>query len=111
VTGRYLHVVMTQLSQSTACTRFHDAEARLARWLLMTHDRAHADRFHLTHQYLGDMLGVRRSAVTIAAGTLQRRKLIHYVRGTIDVSDRKGLEAASCECYRNAIGDYERMFD
>jgi CRP-like cAMP-binding protein len=111
VTGRYLHVVMTQLSQSTACTRFHDAEARLARWLLMTHDRAHADRFHLTHQYLGDMLGVRRSAVTIAAGTLQRRKLIHDVRGTIDVSDRKGLEAASCECYRNAIGDYERMFD
>jgi hypothetical protein len=111
VTGRYLDVVMTQLSQSTACTRFHGAEARLARWLLMTHDRAHADRFHLTHQYLGDMLGVRRSAVTIAAGTLQRRKLIYYVRGTIEVTDRKGLEAASCECYRTATGDYERMFD
>jgi hypothetical protein len=57
------------------------------------------------------MLGVRRSAITIAAGALQRRKLIRYVRGTIEVVDRKGLEAASCECYRTAIGDYERMFD
>lgn len=111
VTRRYLYVVLMQLSQSTACTRFHEAEARLARWLLMTHDRAHSDRFQLTHQYLGDMLGVRRSAVTIAAGALQRRNLIRYVRGRIEVVDRKGLEAASCECYRTAIGDYERMFD
>ena len=111
VTRRYLYVVLMQLSQSTACTRFHEAEARLARWLLMTHDRAHSNRFHLTHQYLGDMLGVRRSAVTIAAGALQRRNLIRYVRGRIEVVDRKGLEAASCECYRTAIGDYERMFD
>jgi CRP-like cAMP-binding protein len=111
VTRRYLYVVLTQLSQSTACTRFHEAEARLARWLLMTRDRAHSDSFHLTHQYLGDMLGVRRSAVTIAAGALQRRNLIRYVRGRIVVVDRKGLEAASCECYRTAIGDYERMFD
>lgn len=108
---RYLYVELTQLSQSTACTRFHEAGARLARWLLMTHDRAHADRFHLTHQYLADMLGVRRSAVTIAAGTLQRRKLIRYARGSIEVVDRKGLEAASCECYQSLNGDYERMFD
>jgi CRP-like cAMP-binding protein len=111
VTRRYLYVVLMQLSQSTTCTRFHEAEARLARWLLMTHDRAHSNRFHLTHQYLGDMLGVRRSAVTIAAGALQRRNLIRYVRGRIEVVDRRGLEAASCECYRTAIGDYERMFD
>lgn len=111
VTRRYLHVVLTQLSQSTACTRFHEAETRLARWLLMTHDRAHADGFHLTHQYLADMLGLRRSAVTIAAGALQRRKLIRYARGRIEVVDRKGLEAASCECYQTAICDYERMFD
>lgn len=111
VTRRYLYVILTQLSQSTACTRFHEAEARLARWLLMTHDRAHSDRFHLTHQYLADMLGVRRSAVTIAAGALQRRELIRYSRGTIEVVDREGLEAASCECYSTVIGDYERMFD
>ena len=77
----------------------------------MTHDRAHTDRFHLTHQYLADMLGVRRSAVTIAAGALQRRNLIRYARGKIEVIDREGLEAASCECYRTVIGDYERMFD
>jgi CRP-like cAMP-binding protein len=111
VIGRYLYVVLAQLSRSTACTRFHEAEARLARWLLMTHDRSHADHMHLTHQYLADMLGVRRSAVTIAAGALQRRKLIRYVRGRIEVVDRKGLEAAACECYQAVIGDYERMFD
>ena len=111
VVRRYLYVVLTQLSQSTVCTRFHEAEARLARWLLLTHDRAHADHFRLTHLYLADMLGVRRSAVTIAAGSLQRRKLIRYTRGRIEVIDRKGLEAASCECYQTAIGDYERMFD
>jgi CRP-like cAMP-binding protein len=111
VVSRYLFVVITQLSQSTACTRFHEVEARLARWLLMTHDRAHADRFHLTHLFLANMLGVRRSAVTIAAGALQRRNLIRYARGEIAVVDRQGLEAASCECYQKVIADYRRMFD
>jgi CRP-like cAMP-binding protein len=109
--GRYLYVVLTQLSRSTVCTRFHQAEPRLARWLLLTHDRAHADQFHLTHQYLAGMLGLRRSAVTIAAGTLQRRKLIRYSRGKIEVLDRSGLEAACCDCYEAAIADYRRMFD
>jgi CRP-like cAMP-binding protein len=110
IVGRYLYVVLAQLSRSTACTRFHEVEARLARWLLMTHDRSHGDRFHLTHQYLADMLGVRRSAVTIAAGALQRRKVIRYARGNIEVVDRRELEVAACECYRTVIGDYDRMF-
>lgn len=98
--NRYLYFRLTQLSQAVACINFHTVDLRLARWLLMTHDRAQGDHFHLTHQFLADMLGVQRSAVTIAAGDLQRRGLIHYNRGEIYILDRSGLEAASCECYQ-----------
>jgi CRP-like cAMP-binding protein len=108
--NRYLFVLMAQLSQSTACTRFHEVDARLARWLLETHDRAHANHFHLTHSFLADMLGVRRSAVTIAAGALQRKKLICYSRGQISILDRKGLETATCECYGEVKEDYMQLF-
>jgi CRP-like cAMP-binding protein len=108
--NRYLFVLLAQLSQTTACTRFHEIKARLARCLLMTHDRASADHFHLTHQQLADALGVRRSAITIAAGALQRRKLIRYTRGKISILDREGLEAASCECYEAVIEDHELIF-
>ena len=108
---RYLYVLKVQMSQTAACTHFHEVGPRLARWLLMTHDRAHADHFHLTHQYLADMLGVQRSAITIAAGVLQRRKLIRYTRGEISVLDRKGLEAASCGCYAGMAANYNRLFN
>ncbi|WP_457337858.1 Crp/Fnr family transcriptional regulator [Rhizobacter sp. P5_C2] len=97
--ARYVNVLMAQLATSAACLRFHLIGPRLARWLLMSQDRAQADHFHMTQEFLAYMLGVRRVGVTTAAGLLQRAGLIDYHRGELRVTDRAGLEAAACSCY------------
>ncbi len=108
--NRYTLAFITQVSQTAACNRAHKLEERCARWLLMTHDRIEGENtFPLTHQFLAFMLGVRRSGVTIAAGALQEAGLIKYTRGKITVTDRKGLEEASCECYGIVRSHFERL--
>jgi CRP-like cAMP-binding protein len=107
--GRYLYVLMVQSSHIASCTHFHGTEQRLARALLAVHDRVPMDRFAMTHQSLADMLGVLRSAVTIAAGNLQALALISYSRGQISIVNRAGLEAISCGCYALVAADYSAL--
>jgi len=107
--GRYTLALISQLARNSACNRVHEVEQRLARWLLLTHDRAHANTFPLTQEFMAQMLGVARPSVSIAAGVLQRAGLISYARGRITITDRPGLEAASCECYRVIRGQFDRL--
>lgn len=102
--NRYLYAFMVQVAQTAGCNSFHELNIRLARWLLMTHDRVRSDDFRLTQEFLAHMLGVRRSGVSAAAMRLQEKKLIRYSRGKITILSRKGLERASCACYR-AVND------
>src|SRR6267143_5118458 len=104
---RYAHSLLTQMSLSSACNRFHGLDARLARWLLMTHDRIGTDEFRLTQEFMSNMLGVRREGVNKVAGHLQREKLISYTRGHVTVINRRGLEKVSCDCYSTIRAESE----
>jgi CRP-like cAMP-binding protein len=106
---RYSVALLNQVAQSAACNRVHTVDERCARWLLMTHDRVKSDSFPLTQKFLAQMLGVHRPTVSVAAAMLQKAGYIHYVRGTITVEDRKGLEEASCGCYRAISKEYDRL--
>jgi CRP-like cAMP-binding protein len=106
---RYVQVTLTTAVQAAACNRLHKLEQRCARWLLAAHDRAEADTFPLTHEFLAMMLGVRRPGVTIAAQSLQADGVITYNHGTMTIVDRAGLEAASCECYRFVQDEFTRL--
>ena len=106
---RYLQVRMSQLTQAAACTRFHVVEERLARCLLMNHDRALGDVLHVTHGFLAEKLGVRRVGVTKAANALQQRQLIRCRRGEITILDRAGMETTSCSCYLTDVATYDGL--
>jgi CRP-like cAMP-binding protein len=103
---RFSLAFFNQVAQSVACNRLHSLEERCARWLLITHDRVDGDSFKLTQEFLSFMLGVHRPAVTLAAGVLQKAGYIHYSRGKITITDRPGLEGASCSCYQATRDDY-----
>jgi CRP-like cAMP-binding protein len=100
IVRRYTQAYVTQIGQQVACNGLHSIEERCARWLLLTHDRVGSDEFPLTQEFLSQMLGVRRSSVTVVAGLLQQAGFIAYRRGRVTVTDREGLEAASCDCYK-----------
>lgn len=109
VLGRYTQALLALISQSVACNRLHEVEARCARWLLITRDRVGEATFPVTQQFLAEMLGVRRASVTVAAGLLQRAGLIGYTRGKVTILDPQGLEEAACACYRLVADRYQRL--
>jgi CRP-like cAMP-binding protein len=111
VVRRYTQGMVNQFSQTTACNHVHSVQARMCRWLLMTHDRVGADEFHLTQEFLAQMLGVRRPSVTVAAGLLQKAGLIRYQRGRIRIVDRASLENTACECYETVRQEFDRLLN
>lgn len=107
---RYTQALMTQMAQSIVCNRFHTVDQQLCRWLLFSLDLLPGNQLNMTQELIANMLGVRREAITEAAGKIQAAGLIEYSRGHITVLDRPGLEARSCECYAAVKSEYDRIF-
>ncbi|MEH2184505.1 Crp/Fnr family transcriptional regulator [Nostoc sp.] len=108
---RYVQTVYTELVQGCACNRFHTVKQRLARWLLTVSDRLQSEDFLLTQEFIAQMLGVRRSGVTVAANTLSKTRMIRYQRGHISILNREDLSATSCECYRVIQNEFARLLE
>jgi CRP-like cAMP-binding protein len=106
---RYTQALITQISQTAVCNRLHSLEQRLCRWLLLCHDRVNGSEILMTQEFIANMLGGRRESVTVAAGRLQDAGLIHYSRAHIKIIDRRGLEAAVCECYKVVNDESNRL--
>jgi len=106
---RYTQALIAQISQTAVCNRLHSVEQHLCRWLLMTHDLAQSDELQMTHEFISNMLGVRREGVTVAARRLQEMKMISYVRGHIQILDREQLLAHVCECYQVVKDEHARL--
>ena len=106
---RYTQALITQISQTAVCNRLHSVEQRLCRWLLMTHDRSESDQLDMTHEFISNMLGVRREGVTVAAHRLQEAGMISYLRGHIKILDREQLLAHVCECYGVVKAEHARL--
>jgi CRP-like cAMP-binding protein len=104
----FTHLLMIQIAQTAACNRFHVVTQRMARWLLMTHDRVNSNEFRITQEFLALMLGVRRVGVSVAMCTLRDSELISYRRGTVRILDQGGLAAAACSCYKTVKDTYSR---
>jgi CRP-like cAMP-binding protein len=108
---RYTQALITQISQTAVCNRLHSVEQQLCRWLLLSYDRLQSNKLVMTHNLIANMLSVRREGISKAAGQLQQREIISYIRGTITLLDRAKLEATVCECYRVVKDEYDRLLD
>jgi len=107
---KYVRFAISEIAQTAACNRLHALEERCCRWLLIAHDSAMSDTFPLTHEFLAMMLGAQRAGVSVAAGILQKAGFIRYVRGSVTITNRTGLEKGSCECYASVMAELDRLF-
>jgi CRP-like cAMP-binding protein len=106
---RYTQALITQISQTAVCNRLHTAEQRLCRWMLMTHDRTHRDELQMTHEFISNMLGIQREAVSVSAHRLKDKGAISYARGQVKILDRRILEHSACECYQVVKAEHDRL--